>query len=130
MLRIMLLVNELAAPALRLLSFPWKHLHWQSHVMSQKKKPQKRKTVLQLQTKIKCLCTLLECRPTETTKKKDWRKRKTNAPSGILRLILKVEGNCGLVSGFPLQTATGWMRALLQWNVAKVISEELTWLPL
>lgn len=27
-----LLVNELAAPALRLLSFPWKHLHWQSHV--------------------------------------------------------------------------------------------------
>lgn len=32
-LYLVLLMNEMAAPAMRqLLSFPWKHLHWQSHV--------------------------------------------------------------------------------------------------
>lgn len=32
-LDLVLLMNKLTAPALRqLLSFPWKHLHWQSHV--------------------------------------------------------------------------------------------------
>lgn len=42
------------------------------------------------------------------------------------RLILKVNGKCQLLSSFLLQTATGWMHALLQWSMAKVISEGLS----
>lgn len=42
------------------------------------------------------------------------------------RLILKVKGKRQPACSFLLQTATGWMYALLQWSVAKVISEGLS----